>query len=89
MTINDTVGGGENAFPNDLQYRIYIRPDGSLDSANTSYTIRYELTDVDDDFGAGLQASLYFAESGGLSTVQDIRIFGTLIADAKISGTLE
>ncbi len=57
------------------------QPDGILDSANTSYTIRYDLTDVDDDFGSGLQASLYFAESGGLSNVQDIRIFGTLIAD--------
>ena len=57
------------------------QPDGNLDSANTSYTIRYELTDVDDDFGSGLQASLYFAESGALNTVQDIRIFGTLIAD--------
>ncbi|MBT3345867.1 MAG: hypothetical protein HN712_16940 [Gemmatimonadetes bacterium] len=57
------------------------QPDGSLDSANTSYTIRYDLTDVDDDFTSGLQASLYFAESGALSSVSDVRIFGTLIAD--------
>ncbi len=57
------------------------QPGGSLDSANTSYTIRYELTDVDDDFSAGQAAALYFADSGGLNTVQDIRIFGTLIAD--------
>lgn len=57
------------------------QPDGNLDSANTSYTIRYELTDVDDDFTSGLTASLYFAESGALSSVQDVRIFGTLIAD--------
>ncbi len=58
------------------------QPDGVADTANTSYPIRYSLADPDDDLVAsGLQAALYFAESGGLSTVQDIRIFGTLIAD--------
>ena len=59
-----------------------LQPDGVADTANTSYPIRYSLSDPDDDLVAsGLQAALYFAESGGLSTVQDIRIFGTLIAD--------
>ena len=58
-----------------------LQPDGFVDSANTSFPIRYTLTDPDDDFGGDLLAALYFAESGGLSTVQDVRIFGTLIAD--------
>ena len=58
-----------------------LQPDGVADTANTSFPIRYSLSDPDDDFGSGLLAAFYFAESGGLSTVQDIRIFGTLIAD--------
>ncbi|MFP6644529.1 MAG: FlgD immunoglobulin-like domain containing protein, partial [Candidatus Latescibacterota bacterium] len=57
------------------------QPDGVADTANTSFPIRYSLSDPDDDFGSGLLAAFYFAESGGLNTVQDIRIFGTLIAD--------
>ncbi len=57
------------------------QPDGVADTANTSFPIRYSLSDPDDDFGTGLLAAFYFAESGGLSSVQDIRIFGTLIAD--------
>jgi hypothetical protein len=57
------------------------QPDGVADTANTSYAIRYSLSDPDDDFGTGLQAAFYFSESGGLNTVQDVRIFGTLIAD--------
>lgn len=57
------------------------QPDGVADTANTSFPIRYTLNDPDDNFGAGLQAAFYFSESGALSSVQDIRIFGTLIAD--------
>ena len=58
------------------------QPDGVTDSANTSFPIRYSLSDPDDDFTpSGLEAALYFSESGGLASVQDIRIFGTLIAD--------
>ena len=57
------------------------QPDGVADTANTSFAIRYSLSDPDDDFGSGLLAAFYFAESGGLNSVQDIRIFGTLIAD--------
>ena len=57
------------------------QPDGVADTANTSFPIRYSLADGDDDFGSGLLAAFYYAESGGLSTVQDVRIFGTLIAD--------
>ncbi len=30
VTANDTVDGDGNPFPNDLKYRIYVRPDGDL-----------------------------------------------------------
>jgi hypothetical protein len=56
-------------------------PDGTGDTANTSYTIRYDLNDVDDDLSGTLNAAFYVYRSAGLKTVQDIRIFGTLIAD--------
>ena len=29
VTANDTVDGGDNPFPNDIKYRIYVRPDGN------------------------------------------------------------
>ena len=29
-TASDTVNGGMNPFPNDIKYRIYVRPDGDL-----------------------------------------------------------
>jgi hypothetical protein len=60
---------------------VLSQPDGVADTANTSYAIRYSLSDPDNDFGSGLTAAFYYSESGGLSSVQDIRIFGTLIAD--------
>ncbi|MDA0338176.1 MAG: hypothetical protein O2782_23650, partial [bacterium] len=56
-------------------------PDGVGDTANTSYTIRYDLTDADDDLTGSLNAAFYAYPAGGLKSVQDIRIFGTLIAD--------
>jgi hypothetical protein len=56
-------------------------PDGVGDAANTSYMIRYDLTDADDDLSGTLNAAFYAYPSNGLQTVQDIRIFGTLIAD--------
>ena len=56
-------------------------PDGAGDTANTSYTIRYDLQDSDDDLSGNLKADLYFYPSGGLDSVQEIRIFATLIAD--------
>ena len=56
-------------------------PDGVGDSANTSYTIRYDLTDADDDLSGSLNAAFYAYPASGLNSVQDIRIFGTLIAD--------
>ncbi|MFP6643013.1 MAG: hypothetical protein VCF24_05550, partial [Candidatus Latescibacterota bacterium] len=39
------------------------QPDGVADTANTSFPIRYSLSDPDDDFGSGLLAAFYFAES--------------------------
>jgi len=57
-------------------------PDGTGDEASTAYGIHYDLTDVDDSIVAnGLQAALYFSPDSSLASVQDIRIFGTLIAD--------
>ena len=57
-------------------------PDGSDDQANLSYVIKYDLVDSDDDIASGdLEAGLYFAADSSLATVQDIRIFATLIAD--------
>ena len=58
------------------------QPDGVADTASTAYLIKYSLTDPDDDMDTGnLTAALYFSSHSGLSTVQDVRIFGTLIAD--------
>ncbi|MBI2501832.1 MAG: T9SS type A sorting domain-containing protein [Candidatus Latescibacteria bacterium] len=58
------------------------QPDGVADSANTSYPISYDLSDPDDNLGStALRAALYFSPDSTLSSVQDIRIFGTLIAD--------
>lgn len=56
-------------------------PDGVGDTANTGYTIRYDLSDADDDLSGKLDAAFYVYPAKGLKTVQDIRIFGTLIAD--------
>lgn len=59
-----------------------LQPDGVGDEANTSYPIVYNLSDTDDDISStGLKVSLYFSPDSSLATVQDIRIFGTLIAD--------
>lgn len=56
-------------------------PDGVSDSANTSFVIRYDLNDGDDDLSGKLNAAFYAYSSPGLKSVQDIRIFATLIAD--------
>ena len=40
MRSNDTVGGGAvNPFPNDVKYRLYLRPDGNI---GTSETLVYD-----------------------------------------------
>ena len=57
------------------------QPDGSSDLANESYSIQYSAVDGDDDLGGYLKIALYAYPSNGLKTVQDIRIFATLIAD--------
>jgi len=58
------------------------QPDGIGDEASTSYSIVYSLTDVDDYMSRGdLLASLYFSPDSSLASVQDVRIFSTLIAD--------
>jgi hypothetical protein len=65
------------------------QPDGINDSANTSYSIVYSLSDADDDLSSsGLKAALYAYPSRSLRTVQDIRIFGTLIADENDVSTV-
>ncbi len=59
-----------------------LQPDGVGDEANTSYPILYNLSDTDDQMGSGgLKAALYFSPDSSLASVQDIRIFATLIAD--------
>jgi hypothetical protein len=59
-----------------------LQPDGLGDEANTSYPISYRLSDIDDDISTtGLLVALYFSPDSSLASVQDIRIFGTLIAD--------
>ena len=58
------------------------QPDGVADTASASFGIRYSLSDPDDDLVPGeLRVALYYSPHSDLSTVQDIRIFGTLIAD--------
>ncbi|MEE3258487.1 MAG: hypothetical protein VX293_04700, partial [Candidatus Latescibacterota bacterium] len=58
------------------------QPDGVGDEASTSFPIVYNLSDIDDDLAStGLLASIYFSSDSSLVSVQDIRIFGTLIAD--------
>jgi len=56
-------------------------PDGTGDTTNISYAIRYSLDDTDDDLSGTLNAAFYAYPANGLQSVQDIRIFGTLIAD--------
>ena len=70
------------------------QPDGVGDEASTSYPIVYSLDDIDDEIASsGLLVSLYYSPDSSLASVQDIRIFGTLIADENdvssvfVSGT--
>ena len=61
-----------------------LTPDASTAAAGSvseQATIRYILYDEDDSFTGNLKASLYYYPDSGLSTVQDIRTFGTLIVD--------
>ena len=57
------------------------QPDGTGDVANASYLIEYDFNDADDGVDTSLDLSLYAYRTSGLRTVQDIRIFATLIAD--------
>ena len=60
-----------------------FQPDGIGDVASESFPIDYKIFDRDDDFGNGysLKSSLYFSADSSLATVQEVRIFGTLIVD--------
>ena len=69
------------AAANDGPTAAMTQPDGTDDVANLSYLIEYTLNDPDDDLDTSLQAALYAYPSEGLRTVQDIRIFGALVAD--------
>lgn len=57
------------------------QPDGNQDVANTSFQIEYNAIDSDDDIGSGLRISLYAYPASTLNSVQDVRVFATLIAD--------
>ncbi len=57
------------------------QPDGVGDEANTEYLIEYSAVDADDNLGANLRLALYAYPSPALTSVQDIRIFGFLVAD--------
>jgi hypothetical protein len=69
------------------------QPDGSGDTANASFAIQYSAVDADDDLGGNLKLSLYAYPTNGLRSVQDIRIFGILVANendntsVNVSGT--
>ncbi len=67
-----------------------VEPDASTlgagGFANETQSIRYVLFDSDDNVStpaAGLQMELYFYTDNGLSNVQDIRTFATLIVDEQ------
>ena len=60
---------------------VVLQPDGTGDTANTSFLIQYDLNDTDDDLDSGLSAALYAFPSNNLKTVQDIRVFATKIVD--------
>ena len=64
------------------------QPDGVSDQANTSFSIEYSAEDGDDNLGGNLKLALYAYPTNGLKTVQDIRIFGTLIADENDVSTV-
>jgi len=63
------------------------QPDGTGDQANTEYTIEYSVNDANDDLCGNLKVALYAFPSNGLDSVQEIRIFGTLIADENDAGS--
>ena len=63
------------------------QPDGTGDQANTEYVIEYSVNDADDDLSGSLKVALYAFPSNGLNSVQEIRIFGTLIADENDAGS--
>ena len=64
-------------------------PNGVGDEASLAYAIQYSLTDADDDISTGaLKAALYYAPDSTLASVQDIRIFGTLIVDENDNSTV-
>ena len=64
-------------------------PDGSGDVASRSYAIHYDLNDPDDNISSGqLKVSFYYAPDSTLASVQDVQIFGTLIADENDNSTV-
>ena len=66
----------------------FHEPDGKNDPVGDfSYTIRYDLTDADDALSSTLNAALYAYPSPGLTSVQDIQIFATLIVDQNDNST--
>ena len=64
-------------------------PDGVADTASTSFIIQYTLSDPDDVISnSGLKPALYASQDSSLATVQDVRIFGTLIANQNDRSTV-
>ncbi|MCC7261625.1 MAG: T9SS type A sorting domain-containing protein [Candidatus Latescibacteria bacterium] len=84
------LGADIDILPSSNRPTVSIaQPDGVNDTANTSFAITYSLNDADDNLSSsGLKAALYAYPGNSLRTVQDIRIFATLIADENDVATV-
>ncbi|MBI2501831.1 MAG: T9SS type A sorting domain-containing protein [Candidatus Latescibacteria bacterium] len=84
------LGADIDILPSSNKPTVSIsQPDGVNDSANTSFGIIYNLNDADDNLSSsGLKAAFYAYPSNRLRTVQDVRIFGTLVADENDVSTV-
>ncbi|MBM3278922.1 MAG: hypothetical protein FJY95_12700 [Candidatus Handelsmanbacteria bacterium] len=84
------LGADIDILPSSNRPTVSIaQPDGTNDTANTSYAITYSLNDADDNLSSsGLKAAFYAYPGNNLRSVQDIRIFATLIADENDVSTV-
>ena len=81
-----SIGASVDVVASNSSPTISIKqPDGNQDVANNTFQIQYNAVDADDDIGSGLSISLYAYPASTLKSVQDIRIFATLIADENDS----
>ena len=85
MNVDVLVGASVDVVASNSSPSISIsQPDGNQDVANTYFQIEYNAIDSDDDIGSGLRISLYAYPASSLNSVQDVRVFATLIADVDI-----